>query len=290
MAIPSGSRSAQLYDVKVLAFPAASARTVQGLMQLFSLDQAAAERLIAAAPLLLTQQVSGQDAEVCAAELRKLGARAVVEPSAAHGGGLEEDLLPQPRAVPVANDTELEYDVLSSQEPGYVAHQSISTSLRAPMDLELGTGETDRMFEDKSSRRMQRQDELDLQTDDYGPGGPSLELAAALPSRQASPKAPAERTRPEPREPAKQETAARARVTAEGPSPHARAAVVARPATEESSTRTLALFQVCFALAVGAVGYWTDSSVIYGNAGMWSVLAHGVALYQLVLGLRELTS
>ncbi|HTU56826.1 MAG TPA: hypothetical protein VMF89_00305, partial [Polyangiales bacterium] len=149
MANASGPRThahAQVFDVKVLAFPAATPHTVQGLMQLFNIDQASAERLIADVPLLLNQQVSGAEAEACAQSLRKLGARVVVEPAAlptAHRARwsqpseLEEDLLPQPRAMAVANDTELEYDMLSEQDTGYVAHQSISTSLRDGVDMDL---------------------------------------------------------------------------------------------------------------------------------------------------------
>ena len=301
MANPLGSRthaSAQAYDVQVLAFPAASARTVQGLMHLFNIDQAAAERLIASVPLLLTQRVSGQEAEACAQALRKLGARVVIEVSAgaspaqadwSQPGELEEDLLPQPRAVPVAaNDAELEYDVLSAQEPGYAEHASISTGLRDGLDMELGTTEPDHMVDDVALRRP-RQDAIELQAGrSHAPG---LELDEPAPTRQA-------KTRPEPERPrqkeqpreAAQPVATRTRAAEGGPAPHARAAVIERtgPAPEES--RTIPLLQVCFALGVVAIGYWTDSSVIFGSASLWSVIAHGVALYQLILGVRGLAS
>jgi len=293
MANPSGSRThanAQVFDVKVLAFPAATPHTVQGLMQLFRIDQSSAERMIADVPLLLNRQVTGAEAEACAQSLRKLGARVVVEPAAlptAHQArwsqpsAFEEDLLPQPRAVPVANDNELEYDVLSDQEPGYVAHQSISTSLRDGVDMDLGNEEPDLMTSDTALRRA-RQDALDLQAEVTSP---DLELAAPAKAPEKHP----QRARPQKQEGPAAQPAARPRA-AEGPAPHARAAVAGPAASPDKATRTVPLLQLCFALAVAAIGYWADSSVIYGNAGVWSVIAHGVALYQLFLGVRGLRS
>lgn len=295
MANAPGSRThanVQVFDVKVLAFPAATPHTVQGLMQLFNIDQASAERLIADVPLLLNQQVTGAEAEACAQSLRKLGARVVVEPAAlptAHTArwsqpaSFEEDLLPQPRALTVANDTELEYDVLSEQDTGYVAHQSISTSLRDGVDMELGNDEPDLLANDTMLRRS-RQESIDLQA---GPASPDLELAAPAASREKK----AERARPRPQ---KQETpadqpAARPRL-AEGVSPHGRAATVQHTLEAQKATRTLPLLQVLFAFAVAAIGHWADSSVIFGNASLWSVIAHGAALYQLILGVRGLAS
>lgn len=293
MANPSGSRThanTQVFDVKVLAFPAASPRTVQGLMQLFNIDQASAERMIADVPLLLSQQISGAEAEACAQSLRVLGARVVVEPAAlptAHQarwsqpGSFEEDLLPQPRALAVANDSELEYDVLSAQEPGYAAHASISTDLRDGVDMDLGTTEADLMATDSALRRP-RQDSIDLQPESMRP---ALELAAT--ARKVA--QPAERPRPGKPEAPAPAPAARPRA-AEGPVSHGRAAVLQRPVQVETPTRAVPLLQVCFALAVAAIGYWADSSVIFGSAGLWSVIAHGVALYQLILGVRGLAS
>jgi hypothetical protein len=294
MANPSGSRThanAQVFDVKVLAFPAATPHTVQGLMQLFNIDQASAERLIADVPLLLNQQVTGPEAEACAQSLRKLGARVLVEPAAlptAHQArwsqpaAFEEDLLPRPRSLPAANDTELEYDMLSEQEHGYAAHTSISTGLRDDMDLDLSASEADLMTSDTSLRR-QRQDSLDLQTES---SSPDLELAAPTPARKPNPQP--ERARSAKRE-APAVTQARPRA-ADGPAPNARAAVVQRAAPAENTSRSLPLLQVCFAFAVAAIGYWTDNSVIFGSASLWSVIAHGVALYQLLLGVRGLAS
>lgn len=299
MANASGSRThanVQVFDVKVLAFPAATPHTVQGLMQLFNIDQASAERLIADVPLLLNQQVTGAEAEACAQSLRKLGARVVVEPAAlptAHTArwsqpaSFEEDLLPQPRAMQVANDTELEYDVLSQGDTGYVAHQSISTSLRDGIDMDLGNDEPDLLSNDMMLRRS-RQESIDLQS---GPASPDLELATPEAAREQKPNREAEgaRTRPQKPDALGPHPAARPR-PAEGASPHGRAATVRHTQAVQKVTRTLPLLQVLFAFAVAAIGYWADSSVIFGNASLWSVIAHGAALYQLILGVRGLAS
>jgi hypothetical protein len=297
MANPSGSRThanAQVFDVKVLAFPAATPHTVQGLMQLFNIDQASAARMIGDAPLLLNQQIAGPEAEACAQALRKLGARVVVEPASlptAHQArwsqpaSFEEDLLPQPRSMPGANDSELEYDVLSEQEHGYAAHTSISTGLRDDLDMDLGASEADLMTADMALRR-QRQDSLDLEATD---ASPHLELAAPTPGSERKPNPQAERVRSHTQAALAATPAARPRA-ADGPPPNARAAVVERAAPAEKPTRSLPLLQVCFAVAVAAIGVWTDSSVIFGNASLWSVIAHGVALYQLFLGVRGLAS
>ena len=299
MANPSGSRThanAQVFDVKVLAFPAATPHTVQGLMQLFNIDQASAERLIGDVPLLLNQQVTGDEAEACAQALRKLGARVVVEPAAlptAHQArwsqqpsSFEEDLLPQVRAMPVANDTELEYDVLSDQDTGYVAHQSISTSLRDGLDMDLGSHESDLMANDSALRRS-RQESIDLQSETTSP---DLELAAPAVAREKKASREVERPRARPpKQEAPAQPAARPR-PADGASPHGRAATVQHAPKAQNATRTLPLLQVLFAFAVAAIGYWADSSVIFGNASLWSVIAHGAALYQLILGVRGLAS
>ena len=295
MANAPGSRThanVQVFDVKVLAFPVATSHTVQGLMQLFQIDHASAERMIGDVPLLLSQQVPQADAEACAQALRKLGARVVIEPAAlptAHQARwsqpspFEEDLLPQPRAVPVANDAALEYDVLSEQAHEYSAEAAISTGLRDGLDMDLGTTEADLLTTDSALRRP-RQESIDLQADAEGP---ALELAAPTTVQDRKPNVEAPRSRPQrPEAPA-----ARPRTHAEdGPAPHARAAVVQRRAVVQATSRTLPLLQLCGALAVVAIGYWTDNSVIFGTASMFGVVAHGVALYQLILGVRGLSS
>jgi hypothetical protein len=85
-----------------------------------------------------------------------------------------------------------------------------------------------------------------------------------------------------------------------GPKPvmRPRAPEASRPTVQEQAaprattpavrSRDLPLLQILVALAVAAIGHWLDSSVIYGNAGVVSVIAHGLAFQQLVLGVRGL--
>lgn len=291
MANPSGFRSnpsAEAYNVMLLAFPAATGRTLQGLMQLFGIDEMAAQRLIASVPVTLSQQIGLREAEACAQALRKLGARVSVERAATAAewselGAYEEDLLPQPRAVPVSNDSNLEYDMLSADAVPFGPEPSIApASLRDPLDMELSLSEPDRLAEDSAPRR-QRNDDLDLQADIGAQGGGSLELdAVAQPEHRAAKPVETQRSRSEERQPTGPQPVTRPRAAEPAPAPAA--------PQESESTRAVALLQVGFALAVVAVGYWLDSSVIFGSAGPWSVCAHGLALYQLALGIRGLVS
>jgi hypothetical protein len=289
MAIPSGFRnnpSAEAYNVTLLAFPAATGRTLQGLMQLFGIDEMAAQRLIASVPVTLSQEIGLREAEACAQALRKLGARVTVERAAtaaewSEPSPYEEELLPQPRAVPASNDSNLEYDMLSADAVPYGPEPSIApSSIRDPLDMELSLSEPDRLAEDSAPRR-QRNDDLDLQTGPAVRDGGALELdAVAPPEHRAVKPVETQRSRNEERQPAGGQTR-----------PRAQEPVPAPVAPQESeSTRTIALLQIGFAIAVVAVGYWLDSSVIFGTAGPWSVVAHGLALYQLALGIRGLVS
>lgn len=274
-------------------------------MQLFGIDEASAQRLIASAPIIFSQQARAHEAEACAQALRRLGARVVVEP--AHPAGLApapvqgqwseprpypEDLLPQPRRMPIGEDADLEFDMLSAHEPDLLPEHSVSPAMRDPLDLELSLSEPDGIPDDTALRRP-RQEAIDLQGLS-GENAPSLELDAVTITREqpAPTSAAGARPRAEAREPPTgPQPIARGRAAADGPSPHARAAVVERRAADgAASTRTLPLLQVCFAVGVAATGYWIDSSIIYGSAGPWSVVAHGLALHQLALGVRGLFS
>jgi hypothetical protein len=48
--------------------------------------------------------------------------------------------------------------------------------------------------------------------------------------------------------------------------------------------RQIALLRMLAALLIAACGIWLESSIVYGNANLGSVLAHAVAIYQLGLG------
>jgi hypothetical protein len=40
------------------------------------------------------------------------------------------------------------------------------------------------------------------------------------------------------------------------------------------------------AVSVAAAGIWLDSSIVYGNANLLSVIMHGLAIYQFGVGAR----
>jgi uncharacterized protein (DUF2267 family) len=321
------------YDIHVLAFPAASQRTVQGLRELFGLDAHSAQRIIAsvptilrqrvpaaeaeacaaALPTILRQRVPAAEAEACAAALRKLGARVVLEPpqvrepppppAAAYlqhtanwpdANRSANDGLPRPVARNPGAD--LEYDVLNALEaaldgdppagdvPGLrkLTPRVSVEQLEEPMP----------MLEDEPSTSMGkgRQEELDLE----GGGGRdqiALELDGATQNQQnRRPAAIAQRRPAEPqaaeRDAASGTTQPRQPLAQTGT--HTRAALVERRAPEQTPSRNLPLLQLLAACGVFAVGYWLNSSVLYGSAGWVSIVRHGLGLQQLILGLRGL--
>jgi len=77
------------------------------------------------------------------------------------------------------------------------------------------------------------------------------------------------------------------------PGPMSRAAIVHKPGVDPKDSparrRQIALLRVLGAIGVGALGVVFDSSIVYGNANLISVLAHAVGIYQLGVGLRGLT-
>jgi hypothetical protein len=78
-----------------------------------------------------------------------------------------------------------------------------------------------------------------------------------------------------------------------GAGPMSRAAVVHKPGIDPKAApgrrRQIALLRVLGAIAIGTLGIMFDSSIMYGNANVLSVLAHALAIYQLGVGLRGMT-
>jgi hypothetical protein len=75
-----------------------------------------------------------------------------------------------------------------------------------------------------------------------------------------------------------------------GAGPMSRAAVVHKPGIDPKSSpsrrRQIALLRLLSAVAIGALGVMFDSSIVYGNANLLSVLAHALAIYQFGVGIR----
>lgn len=79
-----------------------------------------------------------------------------------------------------------------------------------------------------------------------------------------------------------------------GAGPMSRAAVVHKPGIDPKAGRArrrqIALVRLLGAVAIGALGVVFDSSILYGNANVMSVLAHALAIYQFGVGVRGMTS
>jgi ribosomal protein L7/L12 len=75
-----------------------------------------------------------------------------------------------------------------------------------------------------------------------------------------------------------------------GAGPMSRAAVVHKPGIDPKATpsrrRQIALLRILGAVAIAALGIQLDSSILWGNANVFSVLAHALAIHQLGVGVR----
>ena len=304
------------YNVRVHAFESAPQQTLQGLCDTFGLDAAQARRLMASVPAVLRHRVSAADAERCAQALRRLGARVSVENAAAPAppklpaqparhiqpptttaGGIGQRS-PAKDASRAAQA--LEYDVLSAldavlevPETGLVsaplhdlgreieleearaAHAPEATHQAA--ELALGQHRPTH-----TARQTPQETELELAADAAsGKRAPALQLdsPAAKPDHGAMPGHLAAHGEQQANHPAHPVQPA--------PRPHSPVALrVQAKAGDGTPTRALPLLQLLTPVAVVALGLWLDSSVVYGNAGSMSVIVHGLALHQGLLGLR----
>lgn len=151
-------------------------------------------------------------------------------------------------------------------------------------ELDLGQGD------ESAGRRHMGHDELDLGFNAGGGAHLELDAVQAKAVRQPTAAAPhpsTERVSRVGQEPVKR-TAVQRPQAATGPAPLSAAAVVSRPVPTKDKARSIALLQLLIALAVVSIGHWSNSSPVYGNAGLLSVIAHGLALQQLLLGARRL--
>ncbi|MEY4583249.1 MAG: hypothetical protein RL701_7952 [Pseudomonadota bacterium] len=358
VATRSGSRKqteASEYDIRVLAFSGARQQTVQGLRDLFGIDVASAQRLIASAPCVIRHKVPAAEAEYCAQVLRSFDARVLLEPLAeppptrspadlarSYGGISLPPAPPTPsdrqrhdqghelelgasrttgqgnrdartntRAAPAGRarvddsaEADLEYDMLDALEAKLDEPEG-SDELR-DLGRELGltgdsyTPEAER--EPHSTSLRTQQGEFDLAAAEPEPQGLELDRAAmkrtTLHGQSTGPRVSLSAKRGMAEPPGAPQTPARSPVTSMRELPGMReptgahkasaAALREAPKTEKSRARDVPLLQVFGALVVAAIGHWLDSSVIYGNASTISVIAHGLALQQLILGVRGL--
>jgi hypothetical protein len=205
---------------------------------------------------------------------------------------------------------DLEFDLA----PAEAASDPLSSSSLHPASASNQRGTRQEIVFDGSSDRL----ELDLEHGkpatkeplrSLGPRGESMPAAsrAKTGSFQRPAKASGGAERPEPQASAarpeeagegagaapaaglREATQARAQPAAAervGGGPMSRAAVVQPVAAKvrDPRKRQLALLRMLAGLLIAACGIWLDSSVVYGNANLISVLAHAVGIYQLGLG------
>jgi hypothetical protein len=225
------------------------------------------------------------------------------EPAVRNLMELSEPPLPVARPVKRAPSADLEYDVLAGDEP----EEEIAAALRSLGEPEPSANDVDLLESGEASRkalRAVRREEIEL---DGGGAGDALDLALPTAGQRREPtgsqmrepaapeKTPTLQTEPV-RTPAEAHTVRTQRVTnpkteASGPQRGpvmSRAAVLEQPFQPAPPTKSLALAQLLAALLVVGLGVWLDNSVLYGNASLFSVIVHGLAIQQFGLGVRGL--
>jgi ribosomal protein L7/L12 len=291
------SAASHAFDIRIVAF-AASPRAVRGLCELFGVDAGTAQRVIANAPAVVRRGVPAAEAQRLAAALTELGAKIALDPLPGPAIGAPRPPPPPPTAAmprrPAANDAppalhvdsaELEFDVLSAFDAAFDTGGAPRDDLPLPAPMPEPAPEPFSALDgDDGVRRQGRREELELGAETSA-DAIDIDLVHAAPAR-ARAEAPAARDRrAQPQPPAVKSGDGQAQP---GPAPLTRAAVVARPESPGTRSRTLPLLQLLGGLGVCVAGYWLDSSILFGNAGILSVIAHGLALQQLALGVRGL--
>jgi hypothetical protein len=197
--------------------------------------------------------------------------------------------LPQPVMPLMAAD--LEFDALARP----LADDSIAMPLPAGS---LAAPAADAAQPQPSDRRnLRRHQELDLAA--RFSGGVDLELGASA-SWQATVRPGGqertERTRPASNTGAHKTTgeagvnsADSAPTNVQRIAPMSRAEVVPRVAPVARPSKALPLARVLGAVVIAVVGLHFDNTIVFGNANWFSVVLHGLALHQLLLGVWGLT-
>lgn len=329
------TRNAEAFDVRVLEFVGASLQTVHGLQQIFGIDAATAQRVIAGVPGVIRKRVPAAEAERVAQALARLGARVMLEaaaPLAPEGPGLPLPVPRQPPPPPAAailhrpeadlpqpkmrvDAADLEYDVLSALEAAFdtaappppSAAMPLPAPRPLPVPMPVPVANPDRQLASPVPAQTQRRlghaeldlsegrhdAKLDIDLEHGRTGHATTATLAAHPALTASmPDQLRKRTRSadthmavNPGARTNADAPGKHKLGAEQP-PMSRAAVVERPVVEAPRSRTVPLLQLLAAMCVAVCGYWFDSSIAFGNASPISVIAHGLALQQLCLGVR----
>jgi hypothetical protein len=285
------------FDVRIVAF-ATSPRAVRGLCELFGVDPATAQRVLAHVPAVVRRGVPAAEAQRLAAALSELGAQVALDPRP--GADAPRPPPPPPAAVPrraPANDggrhglhvdsAELEFDMMSAFDAAMDTGAASPEELPLPAPVAQAEPEpfAANPLGDAAALRHGRRDDLEL-GEGAGAGALDIDTVHAAPAyaRLEEPAAAPRERRAHPQRPAMKGADATARSR---PPPLTRAAVVQRAAPVERS-RAVPLLRLLGAIGVCVMCYWLDSSILFGDAGTLSVIAQGLALQQLVLGVRGL--
>jgi hypothetical protein len=308
--IATGTTGDTAYDIRIVAFVGARARTLLGLQELFVVDLATAERIVAGAPMVVRRAAPADEARSYAKALDGIGAQVVLEPARPESDQLPlvaarplgrpnpppppfaagaRDDLPRP-VVPVA-DSDLEFDVLAE---GSLPPMS---AMSGPPARDFGEQVSQAPKANAAARARSRVEEFVLSHDHES----AIELdQVAASARHSLPTQSLRATQNGKTNPS-QKFANESPTVANDVTPAAsvqkrpqatmsRAAVVARgkPDAAASGARSVPLVRLLCAVLIAVIGVWLDNSILYGNATLFSVIAHGLGLQQLVLGIRGL--
>jgi hypothetical protein len=310
------------YDIRVVAFAGARPRTLLALQELFGIDSATAERILAGVPLIVRRAAPAEEAQGYARALEAIGAKVVLErpgagpgtsmspasaariapprpppPSAALRPAVPAAAFPDPRAraaddlpMPVMHvaDSELEFDVLADSLSSRPEQYAGAASERPASEPPTAAGGA-------AGLRRPRAEEFELPADTYGG---LIELDDAAPPTRPAPARSSLRTErvagnvsgAAPMAKFGSATVANDVGTRAKDHPMSRAAMATRHDTRTSAqgSRSVPLLRVLCAVVIGVVGIWLDNSILYGNASWFSVIVHGLGLQQLLLGMQGL--
>ena len=314
----AGVGGGDVFDVRVVAFAGGSARTLQALQELFGLDRDAAQRLVDNVPMVVRRAAPANEAQNYVDVLRGIGAEVALErpdgaplPAAANKPpvppGARKVPAPPPGKVPPPPPKAAPVQVKVAPPPPRDAEPLPRPILRqhtADLEFDLatpgaGTGEpvSARDAEPQSAVKPikgggagagKRRNEIEFSDDDTG--RLELDVGPTRGPQKVEDKA-ASPTGSEPLKPPAAPSGEHQTIRGESPErPMSRAAVVHKPGITDkapySQRRQLSLLRMLGAVLVVAAGIWLDSSIIYGNANLLSVIAHGAAIYQFGVGLR----
>jgi hypothetical protein len=310
----AGGVGGDVFDVRVVGFAGGAARTREALQELFGLDRESAQRLLDNVPMVVRRAAPANEAHDYVEALRGIGAQVALERPEKPAAG-ERSILAKPPPVPAARRApppppkaanprlKAPPPVPRDAEP---LPKPIMRQLTADLEFDLaasggsgepavGAAEPKSAARTPNKRSAVRRNEIEF----AGGTNATLELDVEARAPERGPDKPPEGLKPAAGRPTRtgvvvsgDQPVMRSSPTeaGRGPGPMSRAAVVTKtgPASLAPARRrrTIALLRVFGAVCAAAGGVWFESSIVYGNANIVSVLVHAAAIYQCGVGLR----